>query len=158
MAQERPNRLVEWVMLIRKNVPILREQARDWALEVRDEPRLLWEAAAIRYVAYGVVAVFLVWGVTFAVGMLTPPPPAGARAQATTADYHVICSDPSCGYHFVIQREFGFHGFPIQCPMCKKQAGASARRCNSSSCGGRWVAPVESNGKMKCPACAAVLD
>jgi len=157
MAQERPNRLVEWVALIRKNAPIFREQARDWMSEVREEPRLLWEASAIRYAIYGVGAILAIWSVTFLIGMLTPPPPLGAKSEATTADYHVICSDPACGYHFVVQREFGFRGFPIQCPKCNKQAGVSARRCNSATCMGRWIAPIEVNGLMTCPVCGATM-
>ena len=158
MAQERPNRLVELVALVRKNAPILREQARDWISEVREEPRLLWEASAIRYLTYGIGAILSIWLVISVVETLTPPPPAGARPESTIADYHVVCSDPACGYHFVVQREFGYRGFPIQCAKCAKQAGVSARRCNSSTCLGRWVAPVEVHGASRCPDCGAAME
>jgi len=158
MAQERPNRLAEFVMLLRKNVPLLREQLEVWASEIREHPRLLWETTAIRYTVYAGGGLLAAWLLTLFVGFLTPPPPAGAKSTATTADYHVICSDPSCAYHFVIKREFGFTGFPIECPKCKKPTGISARRCNSATCQGRWVAPVEVDGVKNCPICGAALD
>lgn len=158
MAQEHRSRLAEWVMLLRKNVPLWREHVADWAAEVREEPRLLWEASPIRYATYGVGTILAVWLVTLVVGFLTPPPPAGAKAAATTADYHIICSDPACAYHFIVQREFGFHDFPIECSKCNKRTGVSARRCNSPTCQGRWVAPIEVDGATKCPICGAAMD
>jgi hypothetical protein len=158
MAQERPSRLAEWIMLLRKNVPLLREHVADWAAEVREEPRLLWETSPIRYATYGVGAILAVWLVTFVVGFLTPPPPVGAKAAATTADYHIICSDPACAYHFVVQYQFGFHDFPIECSKCMKRTGVSARRCNSPTCQGRWVAPIEISEAKKCPICGAMMN
>jgi hypothetical protein len=118
----------------------------------------MWETSAIRYATYSVGAILAVWLVTFVVGFLTPPPPAGAKAVATTADYHVICYDSACAYHFVIQRTFGFHDFPVECPKCKKQTGVAARRCNSAACQGRWVAPIEVDGAKKCPICSGMMN
>jgi hypothetical protein len=153
MAQERPNRLAEWVMLLRRNAPIAREQLKEWVGEVRQEPRLLWEATAVRYAAYGITGLIVSWIVVLSVGILTPAPPAGAREAAVTADFHVVCADPACGYNFVIKREFGFDGFPVTCDRCKKETGMPGRRCYSVTCQGRWVAPLSVDEKQKCPIC-----
>jgi hypothetical protein len=153
MAQERPNRLAEWLMLLRRNAPIARAQLKDWTSEVRQEPGLLWETPAIRYAAYGVIGVVVSWVVVLFVGFLTPPPPAGARDAAATADFHVVCADPACGYNFVIRREFGFGGFPVMCDRCKQQQGMPGRMCYSALCQGRWVAPLKVDDKQKCPMC-----
>ncbi len=157
MAQERPSRLAEWVMLIRKNAPILREQLHCWATEVRDEPRLLWETGAIRYATYGVGAIAAAWLLTIVVTMMTPPPPADSRPEATTADYHVVCKDAACRCHFVINRKFGFDDFPVECLQCRKLTGVSARACFSKSCQGRWTAPVASGTELRCLRCGEPL-
>lgn len=158
MAQERPSRLVEWLMLVRKQTPILREHFAVWLEAVREEPRLLWETSAVRYAAYGLAGAMLIWMATTFTGWLAPPPPPSARPAATTADFHIVCSDPTCGHHFVLHRKFGFDDFPVECPQCKRLTGVSARRCNSATCGGRWVAPVRSEQEQRCPLCSAKLD
>ncbi len=158
MAQERPNPLIEWLMILRKQAPILRERIGDWIEQVREEPALIWATPAVRYVAYGLGAMVIVWVATGIAGAITPPPPASARPTATTADFHVVCSDPQCGHHFVIHREFGFHRFPVQCPRCERTTGVSARRCSSPTCQGRWVAPVEDEGGPKCPICGTMFE
>lgn len=145
-------------MLIRKQTPIVREHFAVWLEAVREEPRLAWETSAVRYTVYVLAGVVLVWLATALTGMLIPPPPPSARAAATTADFHVVCSDPPCGYHFVINRKFGFDDFPVKCPQCKRETGVSARRCNSASCGGRWVAPVRTDQGLRCPVCGAKLE
>ena len=157
MAQERPNRLAEWLMLVRKQTPIVREHLAAWIEAVREEPRLAWETSGVRYAAYGLAALVLVWVATSFAGWLAPPAPS-ARPAATTADFHVVCSDPNCGHHFVIHRKFGFHGFPVECPQCKHQTGVSARRCNSPACDGRWVAPFQTDQGLICPLCGTKLE
>ena len=158
MAQERPNPIIEWLTILRKQIPVLREHVEDWVEQVREEPALIWATPAVRYVTYGLSAMVVLWVATGIAGAITPPPPASARATATTADFHVVCADPQCGHHFVIHREFGFHRFPVQCPRCEKMTGFSARRCNSPTCLGRWVAPVEDEGGLKCPICGTRFE
>ncbi len=157
MAYEGPNRLAEWYTALREQVPVVRKGFADWLEQVREEPWLIWETPAVRYLVYGFGAFITVWCVTFVIGFITPPPPKGAREQATSADFHVVCVDASCHNHFVMRREFGFDDFPVQCPKCMKQSGQAARPCNSQTCGGRWVAPVEANGKKTCPVCGGVF-
>lgn len=158
MAQERPNRLAEWLMLLRAQAPMVRERFAAWIETVREEPRLAWETSAVRYAVYGLAGGVLIWVATSISSGLVPPPPPSARSAATTADFHVVCSSPDCGYHFVLHRPFGFHKFPVECPKCKRETGVSARRCNSSPCGGRWVAPVQTDQGLKCPRCGAKLE
>ena len=157
MAQERPSRLAEWLMLVRKQMPVVREHFAAWVEAVREEPRLAWETSAVRYAVYALAGVVLVWLATSMTGWLAPPPPPSARPTATTADFHVVCSDPNCGYHFVIHRKFGFRDFPVECPQCKRGTGVSARRCNSPSCNGRWAAPSQAEKGLQCPHCGAKL-
>jgi len=156
MAQEKPNLFSEWLMAARTNAPVIREHFQEWLAAVREEPRLLWETTAVRYMTYIIGGLAIVWGLNYAIYLFTPPPPTGTRPQAVTADYHVICTE--CGHHFMIHRPFGFRGFPVQCPACKKMTGVSARRCTSPTCKGRWVAPVMENGHPTCPICGALLD
>jgi hypothetical protein len=158
MAQEGRNRLAEWLLLIREQVPVVRQRFEDWLSAVREEPVLLWETIAVRYAFYGVGGLLLVWAVSGVTGLLTPPPPARARPAATAADFHVVCRDTVCAKHFVIHREFGFRNFPVVCPACEQQTGARARRCNSQTCRGRWVAPEEIQGAQYCPVCGTRFD
>lgn len=158
MAQEKPNPLSEWLSVARTNAPAAREHFHDWLTAVREEPRLLWETPVIRFTTYGIGGLLIAWLVTFTVSLFVPPPPAGTKAQAVTADYHVVCSEPSCGHHFVIHRPFGFHAFPVQCPACKRDSGAGARRCPSPKCAGLWVAPAMKENHATCPRCGTVLE
>ncbi len=157
MAYEGPNRLAEWYQALREQLPVVRKAFTDWRDQVREEPELIWQTPAVRYVVYGLGAMMTVWGVTFAIALITPPPPKGAREQATTADFHVVCTDAMCHHHFVMRREFGFDDFPVQCPKCQKQSGQSARPCNSKTCGGKWVAPIVTDSKKVCPVCQGVF-
>ncbi len=153
MAQERPNGLAEWIELLRELPSDLRERWVDWRAAVREEPALIWETPGVRYVAYGLTAVAVLWVVSGVVGMLVPPPPADARPVATTADFHVVCTHVDCRDHFVIHRKFGYRRFPVPCPRCGQNTGECALRCNSPACQGRWVAPTKSEGKSSCPVC-----
>ncbi|MHC4696437.1 MAG: hypothetical protein ACYTFA_06830 [Planctomycetota bacterium] len=153
MAQEDPNRLAEWLLLFRKQAPIVRRHFDDWVEEVREEPRLIWETPAVRYAIYGLVAVALAWGALRVANSIAPQPPPDAQRQAATADFHVVCSNQRCGHHFLIHKKFGFRKFPLVCPKCKQESGHRARRCNSPTCRGRWVAPERVGGMLKCPRC-----
>lgn len=158
MAQEKPNRLSEWVLLIRKKSPVVREHLADWVAEVRKEPRLLWETAAVRYTVYLVAAIALLAGTKCGVRMVTPAPPASAKEPAHTADFHVLCGDSRCAHHFVINRKFGFEKFPVACPKCKAMTGQRAVKCYSAQCQGRWVAIDDSSGPAKCARCGGALE
>ncbi len=158
MAQERPNRLAEWFTLVRKNAPLVRERFNEWVAAVREEPRLAWETPALRFGVYGICGLLLVWLASTIVGWAVPPLPPSAKPAATTADFHVVCGDPNCAHHFVIHREFGFDDFPVTCPQCKRETGISARRCNSPSCAGRWVAPKSAEQGSVCPYCGAAIE
>lgn len=157
MAYEGPNRLGEWYEALREQVPVVRKGFSDWREQVREEPSLIWQTPAVRYVVYGVGAAITLWVVTFAIALITPPPPKGARAQATTADFHVVCTESGCGHHFVMHRDFGFDDFPVKCGECGKLSGYSARPCNSAKCGGRWVAPVVTETGKSCPKCKGIF-
>lgn len=157
MAQEKPNRLVEWLMLARTQTPVLHERLAIWWTAVREEPRLAWETTAVRYVVYVIGAVVLWRTVAWGIWFISPPPPPDAKPQATTADFHVLCTEPRCGTHFVIHRAFGFDDFPVECPQCKQRTGQAARLCNSPTCDGRWVVPFLRDGTKTCPYCGSVF-
>ena len=158
MAQEDPNRLIEWLGVLRKAAPRVKQHFEAWVDQVREEPRLIWETPAVRYVVYGVAGLIVVLVARTATEMLTPARSVSARPAATSGDFHVVCTDPTCGHHFVIHREFGFSKFPVKCPKCERERGASARRCSSSTCRGSWVAPVREDGRLACPTCGAPFE
>ena len=158
MAQEKPNRLVEWLLLLRSQIPIMRDRAADWLDAVKAEPILIWQTPAVRYATYGVGGVVLVWIAVSAANLFVFAPPVGAKPEATTADFHVVCSNPGCGAHFVTHREFGFGKFPVECPRCERETGIAARPCPSPTCRGRWVAPMTVDGKLQCPRCGKPLE
>jgi len=141
MAQERPSRLSEWYLALREHAPTLRQGLADWFEAVRAEPVLLWETPAVRYAVYGIGGIALALCLSTAVSFMTPPPPTGARDAATSADFHVICGNPSCGKHFVIRRDFGFNGFPVGCPHCGRHEGLRAVPCTADDCTQRWMLP-----------------
>lgn len=155
MAQEKPNPLTEWLHAVRAQVPILCERAGAWLRAIREEPALVWQTPAVRYAAFGLLALVVVLGIRTGIGMITLPLPPEAGQAATSADFHVICSKPDCGQHFVIHRELGFRKFPVACTKCREVTGASARRCHSSTCRGRWVAAEKRDNITACPHCGA---
>ena len=156
MAQEEPNRFVEWFHLLRGQVPVVRQRLKDWVEAVREEPALIWQTTTVRYAVYGLGAVVLLWGASQVAGTIAPP--ATARPQAKTADFHVVCTNQDCRHHFVIHREFGYREFPVDCPKCQKRTGAQARPCNSATCRGRWVPLERQDGKLYCPVCGAQFE
>jgi hypothetical protein len=155
MAQERPNRLVEWYLAAKQQAPRVRESAAEWLGQVKEEPRLLWATPAVRYAVYGTGALVAAWCVTFFVGLFTPARAASAKPAATTADFHVVCANPDCGHHFVINRKFGFGKFPVECTKCRKPTGMAARICASPTCVNRWVVPRATESGLTCPYCNA---
>lgn len=139
--------------MLREHAPIVRKHLRDWWDACREEPRLFWQTQAVRYAVYATGGFTVLWLLTYSVGLVVPPPPASARPEATTADYHVLCVNPDCGRHFVINRTFGFSGFPVDCAKCEQRTGLRGVRCMSKTCGRRWVAPIEEDGVRMCPEC-----
>lgn len=157
MAQERRNRLAEWLLLAREQAPILRQHFREWLAAVRAEPSLIWQTPAVRYATYAVVGLFLLMMVGKIRAMIGPPPSVSVREAASTVDFRVKCSSADCGHDFVLHREFGFRGFPVECPECKRKTGVRARQCFSHECNGRWRAPEGSGRDSSCPVCGEAL-
>ena len=158
MAQEKPNRLAEWVVLLRRQWPVVQRHGAEWLDACREDPRLIWQTAVIRYGVYGLGLLIGIWLLITVAHSIAPPLPVSATPEATTADFHVVCTDPNCGYHFVIHRPFGFSKFPVDCPRCERKTGEQARPCNSKTCQGRWIAPVDVDGKLTCPHCGAEIE
>ena len=157
MAQEKPNLIAEWLQIARTQMPVARTHARAWLAAARDEPALIWRTPAVRFGTYGLVAVFLLVSVKAGLEMFTTPLPPDARASASSADFHVVCSSDTCRQHFVIHRDFGFDDFPVECVKCSKATGLRAGRCYSSKCRGRWIAPQRQGSVAPCPHCGADL-
>lgn len=158
MAQEKPNQIREWFAALSKQWPVIHRHASEWIARVRQEPELIRESGALRYAAYIVGGVILLGGAKCASGWLVAPPSADTRPYATTADFHVVCSNPDCGRHFVVVRRFGFSRFPVECPHCKQQTGQQAQRCFSPLCQGKWVIPqLTDSGERRCSICGERL-
>lgn len=143
MAQEKPSKLSEWGDAIRAHAPEVRRAAGVWVERVREEPLLLWEPPAVRYAVYVLGAIVAIWLINFAMHAIAPPLPVAAGPEATTADFHVICSNAACGRHFVIHKNFGFKGFPVECPFCKQKTGLRAVPCTADKCTQQWVLPPD---------------
>ena len=141
MTQDNPNRLAEWLLILRARMPVARAHLAGWVAEVRAQPILLWETPAIRYTTYGLGVIVFAYLLSFLAGSISPPLPKDSRPQATQADFHVVCANESCGHHWVLRRKFGFDDFPVKCPRCEQGTGVMALKCNSDRCRGRWVAP-----------------
>jgi len=157
MAQEKPNRWVEWLLLIRERAPEIRTRFNEWFYSCREEPRLIWQTPPVRYAVFGLSGLIVIWIVVGLVETFAPAPPAAAQPEATTAVYHVLCTSPDCGEHFAIERHFGFRDFPVECPKCGRKTGERAFKCNSQTCQGRWVIPVMVDDQPTCPICGRPL-
>lgn len=151
MAQEDPSSFSEWLSIMRQNAPHARERLVQWVRQVRAEPQLLWTTPSARYATY---AILIVIGL-FAASRLSAAIFVGGESggPAKTADFHVLCNNPECGYHWVIKKEFGFDDFPVTCPKCKKESGLRAIKCNSKTCHGRWVIVGEDEKGRFCSRC-----
>jgi len=153
-----PNRFIAWYLLVKDEWwPSQRQRLGDWFAAVREEPVLIWQTPQIRYTVYGLGALagvmVLVWGTS----LLEPVVPQGVQPRTRTANFHVVCSNPDCSHQFVIIRKFRFDDFPVACPQCEQETGRRAVRCGSPTCRRRYVAPIESDGRLHCSACGADL-
>lgn len=156
MPAEKPSKLSELLDALREGTPGVKMYVGAWLEACRNEPRLIWHTPAIRIIVYIIAGILLVksigWGFT-----LLAPGGAEPAPRAETADFHVICTNPDCGKHFVTNRDFDFNDFPVKCPFCQKESGANARSCNSTTCKGRWVSPVADGERLTCPVCGGDL-
>ena len=158
MPPPQRNRFINWDLLLKDEwLPGQGRRMVDWSQAVREEPRLIWQTPQVRYMVYGLGILVGVWALMSVVSALEPAPPKGAQSRARTADIHVVCTNPECRHHFLIKREFGFDRFPVVCPRCKQKSGQRAVRCFSKGCGGKYVVPVESGGRLYCSQCGTDL-
>ncbi len=153
MAQEKPNRFVEWLLIARENYPVLRRRLSAWWEAVREEPALIWRSRGVRYAVYSFALIILLWGTSSLSNSIAGITPENKKERASTGDFHVVCSRAECEHHFVIHREFGFDDFPVKCSKCEQETGTAARRCTSQECKGRWTAPEPRDGTPYCPYC-----
>ncbi|MHC5110095.1 MAG: hypothetical protein ACYTHJ_09475 [Planctomycetota bacterium] len=151
MAEEKPNPLAEWIIAIRAHAPVIRQRFSNWLEACREEPTLIWQTDAVRYATYALSGIIAIWMIAVAIDLVTPPVPESAKPEATTADYHVICT--SCDTHTVIHREFEFDDFPVKCTGCDSMNGRRAVRCSSSTCRGKWMVPIFEGDARYCPYC-----
>jgi hypothetical protein len=140
---------------IRDGIPATKVKLREWYDTCRQEPILFWHTPAIRYTTYGIAGILGVLIVSSIANSLVPN--VEVKAQATTTDHRVICTNSDCGKMFVIDRPFHFDDFPVTCPTCTKQTGQPAHRCNSKTCKGRWVVRRAEGERYVCPQCGADL-
>jgi hypothetical protein len=123
---EKESRFSLWIGAFREWAPTVRPRLTDWWHRVREEPALFFQTSNVRYAACGAAALMAILMIGWFAGALTPPAPKGAGKPSQMAQFHVICDDPACGHHFVIQRKFSFNKFPIECPKCGKKTGCRA--------------------------------
>lgn len=152
MAQEKPNKLAEWMEIVREQSPTWKDAVRTWVAQVAENPAQIWQNTVIRYSVLAIGGIMLLLIIDTGLKAVTPPIPEGAKEQAVTADYHVICTQASCGSHFVINRRFGFNRFPVTCNKCEMESGAKAVKCPRSTCQ-KWVAPIKEDDQSFCPYC-----
>ena len=152
------SRLIAWYLLIKDEwLPAQRQKLGEWWSAVREEPRLLWDTPQVVYGLIGLGGLVVILVAVSLLNAFTPPPPANARPEATTANFHVVCSRSECLHHFMIERNFGFDDFPVECPRCHHQTGQLALRCRSNTCGGRYVPTIEKDGQLHCRICDNAL-
>ncbi|MFQ5490015.1 MAG: hypothetical protein ACE5GE_04770 [Phycisphaerae bacterium] len=158
MPRSNPNRLIEWYLLFKDEwLPAQHRHLADWWEAVKQEPQLAWATPAVRYGVYSAGALIVVLIVASAIESFTPPPPADAQPRATTATFHVVCSNPDCRQQFMIERKFGFSKFPVQCPTCQGKTGQRGLRCSSAQCRGKYVATRVEKGRLICTECGQSL-
>ncbi|MFH0980893.1 MAG: hypothetical protein V2A79_05070 [Planctomycetota bacterium] len=155
MPVQKESKLGLWLTVLREGWLSVRARFDEWKDAVCENPALIWATPAVRYATYTVGGLIALWVLTWGLGKLQPP--STARPPAKTADFHVRCTNPACGDHFVINRKFGFDDFPVVCPKCKQKTGAQAWRCVSSTCHSRWVVPVMQDAEYRCPHCGGSL-
>ncbi len=156
MPVGKDSKIVALIDAFKEWLPSARQQVGEWAQACRAEPILIWHTPAVRYTVYVLAFVILAYAVSCLVWLASPGGPEPVP-YAETADFHVICTDPSCGKHFVINREFDFDDFPVECIKCKKRSAYHAFRCFSETCQGKWVVPKSENDKLVCPYCGEII-
>jgi hypothetical protein len=151
MPVEKDPKLGLYIDALKAWLPTVRIRLVAWAEACREEPTLIWQTPAVRYTVYGLGGLLTVWMVGAFIGMFAP---ADAIPRARTADFHVVCTNPRCGHHFLINRKFGFDDFPVKCPRCAQITGAQAIRCNGGPRDGAWVAAsTDAEGRWYGPDC-----
>ncbi len=154
------NRLSQWIIALREFLPTIKPRLRDRYIPLHETPTLAWHYPEIKYTTYLLAALVMIWLVRFAIVLIQPGPPESFKPQATTADFQVFCTNPQCPSHdqlFVIHREFGFHGFPVECPVCKKLTGLRALKCFSPTCNGKLIPARYENSHWVCTVCGQVF-
>ena len=151
-APER-NRWAEWWGIAKERSESARVGFNEWCQACREEPSLIWATPAVRYTTYVIAGLIAALVIRAVVEMIQPVPTSEMTPRARTAHFDVICTNPECGRHFVIDRKFGYDSFPVTCPYCKQKTGYHALRCNSERCRGRLVPTIEVDGEFRCPIC-----
>ena len=147
------NRWTEWKEIILQRREAIRLSIADWWVQCREEPALVWQTPLVRYITYFSIGLVALLAVRSAAHLLEPPNAKQMSPRARTANFDVICTNPECGRHFVIKRQFSFDAFPVKCPFCKKPTGHLALRCHSPSCRGTLQPSHLENGVPVCDSC-----
>ncbi len=147
------NRWSEWWEIARERHEAVRVGFNNWFEACREEPTLIWQTPAVRYTTYVVGLLIAALMVRAVIEAIQPIPTDAMTPRADTAHFDVICTNPDCGRHFIIDRKFGYDNFPVRCPYCNQESGRHALRCNSDRCRGRLVPTIESDGEYRCPIC-----
>ncbi|MCH7701206.1 MAG: hypothetical protein IID37_05930 [Planctomycetes bacterium] len=153
MPVSKPSKLKELIDGVREWLPGVKPRALEWWETVRAEPGQIWASLAFRWgclVAGGIVLLLIA---TTIAGWSERSTPSARGPAARTANFDVLCSDPNCAHHFVINRKFTFHKFPVECIKCQQPTGQRGRRCSSISCSGKLAIPVESELGPICDRC-----
>ncbi len=138
MPVEKESRIARWIAALREWAPTIRPRLEEWWEIIRQNPMLIWQAPAVRYSAYGLGLIVALLVLRWGTSSLLPPQMVGGE-PARTAQFHVLCSDPACGHHFVIERKFKFKDFPVQCPKCRQKTGYRAIQVHSGPDRGKWI-------------------
>lgn len=156
MPVGKDSKLAEIIIALRAYLPTLGMRLKEWWSTCRAEPILFWHTPAVRFSVYGIGTLVALKLLLITVNAFVPQN-GNAQPRAETADFHVVCSDPACGEHFVIRERFKFDDFPVKCRKCGKETAVRAMRCFSTTCRGAWVAPKIVDGTKRCPHCGAIL-
>lgn len=152
------NRLVSWYLLLKDEwLPAQRQRLGEWAQACREEPTLIWQTPQVRWTVIAAVGLTAILVAAWFIEWVAPGAPPSAGPLAKTATFHVVCTNPDCKQHFLIERRFNFDGFPVLCPRCHNKTAQRALRCSSAQCGGRHVAVAERGGRFICTECGADL-
>lgn len=156
MPAKKESKLGPYLDALKAWLPSVRIRTAEWAEACRAEPALIWQTPAVRYATYVTLALLALWLLRVIIGAATPRE---VIERAETADFHVVCTNPDCGHHFVINRKFRFKSFPVVCPKCSQQKGVQAVRCVGGPRDGAWVAAERNErGELVGPDCAVPVE